>query len=79
MKMSGGQTNEIVYQDKAQEWELIDQLIANSKRYREEITITKFEPVQDIEIQGVVMAIDKELRRIKLQWNMTMIGLRLTM
>ncbi|MEK5400194.1 YolD-like family protein [Paenibacillus sp. FSL K6-2859] len=51
----------------SQEWDLIDQLLAYSKRYREEITITQFEPVQDIKIQGVVMAIDKELRRIKLQ------------
>ncbi|MNO34252.1 YolD-like protein [compost metagenome] len=51
----------------AQEWELIDQVLAYSKRYREQITITQFEPVQDIKLRGIVMAIDKQLRRIKLQ------------
>jgi hypothetical protein len=51
----------------SQEWELIDQVLAYSKRYREQITITQFEPVQDIKIWGVVMAIDRQLRRIKLQ------------
>lgn len=50
-----------------QEWELIDQVFAYSKRYREQITITQFKQVQDIKIRGVVMAIDKQLRRIKLQ------------
>lgn len=51
----------------AQEWELIDQVLAYSKRYREQITITQFEPVQDIKLRGIVLAIDKQLRRIKLQ------------
>lgn len=51
----------------AQEWEMIDQVLAYSKRYREQITITQFEPVRDIKIRGIVMAVDKQLRRIKLQ------------
>lgn len=37
------------------------------KRYREQITITQFEPVQDTKLRGVMMAIDRQLRRIKLQ------------
>lgn len=51
----------------AQEWELIDQVLTYSKRYGEQITITQFEQVQDIKIRGIVMTIDKHLRRIKLQ------------
>ncbi|WP_445745081.1 hypothetical protein [Paenibacillus sp. FSL R10-2791] len=31
------------------------------------MTITQFEPVQDIKLRGVVTAIDRQLRRIKLQ------------
>ncbi|MEK4189958.1 hypothetical protein NYE35_23495 [Paenibacillus sp. FSL L8-0494] len=31
------------------------------------MTITQFEPVQNIKLRGVVMAIDRQLRRIKLQ------------
>ncbi len=51
----------------AQEWVLIDQVLAYSKRYREQITITQFDSVQDIKIRGVVLAIDRQLRRIKFQ------------
>ncbi|MFF2910032.1 YolD-like family protein [Paenibacillus sp. NPDC057934] len=51
----------------SQEWELIDQVLAYSKRYREQITITQFDPVRDIKIRGVVLAVDRQLRRIKLQ------------
>ncbi|WP_440960521.1 YolD-like family protein [Paenibacillus nitricinens] len=51
----------------AQEWELIDRALAYSKRHRKQITITQFEPVQDIKIRGVGMAIDRQLRRSKLQ------------
>ncbi|OKP91826.1 hypothetical protein A3844_01555 [Paenibacillus helianthi] len=51
----------------AQEWELIDQVLAYSKRYGEQITITQFDPVQDKKIRGVVLAVDRQLRRIKLQ------------
>jgi hypothetical protein len=51
----------------AQEWELIDQLLTYSKRYNEQITIILFDPRQDIEIRGIVLAVDRQLRRIKLQ------------
>ena len=38
----------------AQEWELIDQLLAYSKRYNEQITLTLFDPRRDIEVSGLV-------------------------
>ncbi|MNC83398.1 YolD-like protein [compost metagenome] len=51
----------------AQEWELIDQVLAYSKRYNEQITITLFDPEQDHKIRGVVMSVDLQLRQVKLQ------------
>ncbi|WP_342435891.1 YolD-like family protein [Paenibacillus sp. FSL L8-0436] len=51
----------------AQELELIDQVLAYSKRYGEQITVTMFDPVQDIKVRGVVLAVDRQLRQIKLQ------------
>ncbi|AIQ18608.1 hypothetical protein H70357_19305 [Paenibacillus sp. FSL H7-0357] len=51
----------------AQEWELIDQVIAYSKRYNEQITITLFDPEKDHKIRGVVMSVDLQLRQVKLQ------------
>lgn len=51
----------------AQEWELIDQVLSYSKRYNEQITITLFDPGQDIKVRGVVLAVDRQLRQIKFQ------------
>ncbi|MNO46957.1 YolD-like protein [compost metagenome] len=51
----------------AQEWELIDHVLTYSKRYNEMVTITLFDPRQDIEIRGVVLAVDRQLRQIKFQ------------
>jgi hypothetical protein len=51
----------------AQEWELIDHVLTYSKRYNEQITITLFNPRQDIEIRGIVLAVDRQLRQIKFQ------------
>jgi hypothetical protein len=39
----------------AQEWELIDHVLANSKRYNEQISIALFDPSQDIMIGGVLV------------------------
>jgi len=36
----------------AQEWELIDQVLAYSKRYNEQITITLFDPSKDIKVRS---------------------------
>jgi hypothetical protein len=49
----------------SQEWELIDHLFSYSKRYNERITITLFDPGQDINVRGVVLAVDRQLRQIK--------------
>ncbi|MEK5237602.1 YolD-like family protein [Paenibacillus sp. FSL L8-0470] len=51
----------------AQEWELIDQVLAYSKRYNEQITITLFDPEKDHKIRGVVMSVDLQMRQVKLQ------------
>lgn len=51
----------------AQEWELIDQVLAYSKRYNEQIIITLFDPAEDIKVRGVVLAVDRQLRQIKFQ------------
>lgn len=50
-----------------QEWKLIDRVLAYSKRYNEQITITLFDPWQDIEVRGVVLAVDHQLQQIKFQ------------
>lgn len=50
-----------------QEWERIDQVLAYSMRYKEQLTVTLFVPDQDLKIRGVVMGMDRQLRQIKLQ------------
>lgn len=51
----------------AQERELIKQLLLYSKRYREQITVTVYQPDQKLKIRGVVVAIDRQRRLFKLQ------------
>lgn len=50
-----------------QEWELIDHVLTYSQRYNEQETITLFDPRHDIEIRGIVLAVDRQLRQIKFQ------------
>ncbi|MNO64999.1 YolD-like protein [compost metagenome] len=51
----------------AQEWELIDQALAFSMHGNEPVTISLFNPAGNLKVRGVVLAVDRLLRQIKLQ------------
>ncbi|WP_438497996.1 YolD-like family protein [Paenibacillus sp. IHBB 3054] len=51
----------------AQEWELIDQALIYSMQQRQQITVNLFNLEQDIKLRGMVLKVDRQLRRIKLQ------------
>jgi hypothetical protein len=49
------------------EWELIDQALGYSLLEQEQITIVLFDPYKDLKVRGVVVQVDRQLRRIKFQ------------
>lgn len=49
-----------------QEMQLIEEAIFESYQERHSVTLTVFNPFDDEEIKGVVAAIDKQSRRVKL-------------
>lgn len=49
------------------EWELIDQALGYSLLKQEQITIVLFDPYKDLKVRGVVVKVDRQLRRIKFQ------------
>lgn len=49
------------------EWELIDQALGYALLEQEQITIVLFDPYKDLKVRGVVVKVDRQLRRIKFQ------------
>lgn len=49
------------------EWEMIDQALGYSLLKAEQITIVLFDPYKDLKVRGVVVKVDRQLRRIKFQ------------
>ncbi|AIQ59664.1 YolD-like family protein [Paenibacillus borealis] len=49
------------------EWELIDQALGYALLEKEQITIVLFDPYKDLKVRGVVVKVDRQLRRIKFQ------------
>lgn len=53
----------------AQEWELIDMALHQSKAEQVPVTITLFDPFDELLYKGIVLAVDQQLRRVKLRWS----------
>ncbi|WP_246590764.1 YolD-like family protein [Paenibacillus sophorae] len=50
-----------------QEWELIDQALYHSMEDHAPVTLTLFDPFVDRQAHGIVMQVDRQLKRIKLR------------
>lgn len=64
MQEQGRRSKHVIDPD---EWELIDQALGHSLLEQEQITIVLFDPYKDLKIHGVVVQVDRQLRRIKFQ------------
>ncbi|WP_025692311.1 YolD-like family protein [Paenibacillus zanthoxyli] len=53
----------------AQEWDLIDQALYHSMADHAPVTLTLFDPFVDRQAKGIVMKVDRQLKRIKLRWS----------
>lgn len=52
-----------------QEWELIDLALYHSMADHAPITLTIFDTFVDRQAKGIVMQVDRQLKRIKLRWS----------
>ncbi|WP_235775463.1 MULTISPECIES: YolD-like family protein [Paenibacillus] len=53
----------------AQEWELIDIALYHSMEDHAPVTLTLYDPFVDRKAKGIVMQVDRRLKRIKLRWS----------
>ncbi|MNV98903.1 YolD-like protein [compost metagenome] len=53
----------------AQEWELIDRALFYSQQEKAPVTLKLFDPFDDRIAKGIVLAVDRQLKRIKLLWS----------
>lgn len=49
--------------------EEIEQVVAQSIEDHSPITLSVFGPNDDMEIRGIVMTVDRQLRQVKLRWS----------
>lgn len=52
-----------------QEWELIDLALYHSMEDHAPVTLTLFDPFNERIAKGIVMQVDRQLKRIKLRWS----------
>ncbi|WP_375103752.1 YolD-like family protein [Paenibacillus sp. RS8] len=53
----------------SQEWELIDLALYHSMEDHAPVTLKLFDPFNERIAKGIVMKVDRELKRIKLRWS----------
>lgn len=52
-----------------QEWELIDIALYHSMEDHAPVTLTLYDPFKELLYKGIVMQVDRQLKRIKLRWS----------